>query len=340
MAKTKNDMVVKSNKLITASYYLTLNEIRLLDLALADLTSYEECEKHLTTMRDFVEIRAEEYALLYGIDKKKAYTQMQEASKQLFRRYFTYRIVSEQYPSHFEEREARWVQEIGYVEGKGIVNLSFTKVLIELAGKLKGSFGRYHLEQKALLTSVYAHRLYEMMMQWRGTNTVPYVGYHELRDRFNLDSKKYKTMSNFKRVVLDAAVNQINELTDIKVSYQQVKEGKEIKGFTFKFKTKETKKQIIKDANKSDTTTNEVKDSTKTTRRKIPNMTDSQRNTFANKLLKDFEFIRDNSALTIGKSREELLPWVESGLADDDKRQEWRKYILMSGYEFPDNLKR
>lgn len=332
-------MVVKSNKLITASYYLTLNEIRLLDLALADLTSYEECEKHLTTMHEFVEIRAEEYAALYGVDNKKAYAQMKEASKRLFRRYFTYRIASIQYPSHFEEREARWVQEIGYVDGKGLVTLSFTNGLIELAGKLKGSFGRYHLEQKAPLTSVYAHRLYEMMMQWRGSKVVPYIAYNELRDRFDLKDQQYKTMSNFKRVVLDAAVKQINDLTDIKVSYEQIKEGKSVVGFTFKFKMKETKKTTTKDVSEKKSIGQESKDKKKRVSKAIPSMSDKQRNTFAHKLANQFDFIRDYNAQTIGKSREQVSLWVEQGLADDEQRQEWRKYLLMSGYEFPNNLK-
>lgn len=40
-------MVVKSNTLIEASYSLTVQEIRLLDIALADLATYDECEKDL-----------------------------------------------------------------------------------------------------------------------------------------------------------------------------------------------------------------------------------------------------------------------------------------------------
>lgn len=69
-------------------------------------------------------------------------------------------------------------------------------------------------------------------------------------------------------------------------------------------------------------------------------MSAPQRNTFANKLLNNFDFIRDYSAQTIGKSREELLLWVEQELEDDEKRQEMRKHILMVGYEFPDKLKK
>ena len=339
--KIKNDMVVKSNKLITASYYLTLNEMRLLDLALAELTEYEECEKKLTTMPQFVEIRAEDYSKAYDMPLNQAYDAMRDASEQLFMRYFTYQVQSEMYPSHKEQRKARWVQEIGYVKGQGLVALSFTHALIELAGKLKGSFSRYHLEQKAPLTSIYAHRLYEMMMQWRGSKNVPYLTYCELRNRFDIADDEYNRVANFKARVLDPAIKQINELTDIIVSYEQYKQGRRIEGFIFKFKFKDTKKDTGTSTSK-DTKPSENKDTSTSNKkiRTIPPLSDKQRNTFANKLVNNFEFMRDFSVETIGKSRQELVTRLEQELADDEKRQKLRKYLMMSGYEYPDRHKK
>ena len=238
-----NDMVIKSNQLITASYYLSLNEIRLLDLALAELSDYEEGEKELTLMPDFVHVTAETYARVYNVSLDMAYVALKTASKQLFHRYFTYEAPSELYPSHKEIHHARWVHQISYIKDKGVVTLSFTKLLIKLAGKLKCSFSRYHLEQKAPLTSIYAHRLYEMMMQWRNTQNVPTISYVELRQRFEIADDEYTRVSNFKARVLDPAIKQINDLTDIKISYEQEKEGRHIVGFTFKFKYKQAKKK-------------------------------------------------------------------------------------------------
>lgn len=346
MAKKKSsDMVIKSNTLVSASYHLSLSEIRLLDIALAELSEYESEEKHVTTLPDFIEIRADEYAKLYNVTTQQAYTALREASEQLFTRYFRYEVQAEDYPSFTEERKARWVGEIGYVKDEGVVTLSFTKALVALAGRFKigGKFTRYHVEQKAPLTSIYAHRLYEMMMSWRKTGDVPYIGYMELRQRFEIESTEYKRMSNFKSRVLEPALRQINDLTDIKVTYTQEKKGRKIIGFTFKFKFKETPKKSLKAINnhviKPDNDSASKPQPQPQPQRKIPKMSDKQRNTFANKLLKNFDFIRDYNSQTVGKRREELLPWVEQGLADDDKRQEWRKYILMSGYEFPSNLK-
>lgn len=333
MAQKAPDMVVKSNSLIEASYTLTLSEMRLLDIALAELSSYEECEKHITALPEMIHIRAEEYSELYGVTNDMAYLALKEASEQLFTRYFTYYIKSDQFPSHKEIRKGRWVQEIGYVEGQGVVMLSFTNTLIELAGKLKGSFSRYHLEQKAPLTSMYAHRLYEMMMQWRGSKTVPYVTYFELRERFGIEKEEYDRVTNFRARVLDQAIKQINEHTDITVSYEQKKEGRKVVGFTFKFKLKKSKNPVIKEANK-----NVSDNKPRIPKTPIPPLSESQINTFANKLANLMDFGRDIAPA--GKSRQEVVSWLLTELKDNKKVNDWRKYMLIVGYEFPEHMKK
>ena len=60
--------------------------------------------------------------------------------------------------------------------------------------------------------------------------------------RFGLLEHEYDTMSNFKIRVLDLAVKQINEHTDIAVKYEQHKKGRTVTGFTFTFKYKTTQK--------------------------------------------------------------------------------------------------
>lgn len=343
MTKKIPDMVVKSNALIEGYYRLELNELRLLDIALADLTTYAECEKEVTTLPDMISIRAEQYAELYNVSTDMAYLALRDASEKLFFRYFSYPVKSDSFPTHKEIRKARWVQEIGYIEGQGVVTLSFSNTLIDLAGRLSGNFSRYHLEQKAPLTSIYAHRLYEMMMQWRGDKEVPYITYFELRNRLMIAETQYARTTNFRARVLDPAIKQINEHTDVTVSYTQVMKGRNVEGFTFVSKMKKSAKPLVKSVNKikdANKTASADKPVTKRTPKKIPPMTSEQRNTFAFKLLKLFDFTRDYSSSTYGKSQEEVILWIEQGLADDEKRQEWHKYILMAGYEFPHHIKK
>ena len=49
-------------------------------------------------------------------------------------------------------------------------------------------------------------------------------------------------MHHFKSRVLEAAISQINEHTDIKATYEQHKQGRTITGFSFKFKQKQQPK--------------------------------------------------------------------------------------------------
>lgn len=349
--KKLDDRVVKSNTLIKASYTLTLHEIRLLDIALAELTTYEQCEKHVCTMSDYVEIRADYYAELYGVDMKTAYLALKDASESLFSRYFTYTVPSERFPTHLEHRKGRWVWSIGYVPNQGVVKLAFTPDLVKLAGQLNGDFSRQHIRQKSQLTSVYAHRLYEILAGWRGSKKPIDIQYHDLRFRFEIAEDEYTRLDNFKARVLKPAVKQITQLTDITVSYEDIKQGRRVTGFRFKFKFKDNKEIALKDVKKivsddkkivSDDkpATDKPTTTDKPRTRNIPPMSAAQINTFANKLVNYFEFMRDCSSQTYGKSREQVIAWVSEGLADDTQRQEWFKHLLQVGYEFPDRLKK
>ena len=78
-------------------------------------------------------------------------------------------------------------------------------------------------------------------------------------------------MNHFKSRVLEPSIKQINEHTDITVSYEQHKKGRTITGFSFRFKQKQLAKKIEtkRDANTPDF---------------FIKMTDAQRHLFANKM--------------------------------------------------------
>ena len=60
-----------------------------------------------------------------------------------------------------------------------------------------------------------------------------------------LDDGEYKAMNDFKKRVLDLAVNEINEKTDLTVSYTQEKRGRTITGFKFTVRMKDKPKDAI-----------------------------------------------------------------------------------------------
>ena len=110
-------------------------------------------------------------------------------------------------------------------------------------------------------------------MQWKSTNSIPVMALHELRNSLGVEENQYKLVADFKKRVLDIAVNQINETTDYKIEYEQHKEGRTITGFSFKFKLKNSKSKAQIDS-KRDPNTPDF----------FIKMTDAQRHLFANKM--------------------------------------------------------
>ena len=78
------------------------------------------------------------------------------------------------------------------------------------------------ITQVANLQSRYAMRLYEFLIRFKTTKKLE-ISIEDLRFRFGLLEHEYKAMGDFKKFVLDLAVKQINEHTDITVKYEQHK---------------------------------------------------------------------------------------------------------------------
>ena len=245
MNKSKKDLVVKDNALINASYYLSLTEQRLILLAIIQARA-----EKLTNSNEF-KVRVSSYINAYGVQDATAYEAIKKATETLRTRYFTFERVVDGEP---EKVVSNWVQSIAYAENSSYIKIKFTDDVMPLITQLEKHFTSYELEQVKDLTSIYAIRLYEMMMQWRSSGQTQQIPIDELRHKLGIEPDQYQKMSNFKAKVLDTAIDQINEHTDIKASYEQHKEGRSITGFTFVFKPKPKPKAKGGEVNRDDKT--------------------------------------------------------------------------------------
>lgn len=234
------ELVVKDNALIQASYTLDMVEQRLILLAIAEARE----TGHGITENSLLEVHASSYINTFNVEKHTAYTVLREASKSLFDRYVTYHDVN---PKTGKDRSfhCRWVDKIGYEQHSGIVFLRFTQDIVPLITRLEENFTKYELQQVSRLTSSYAIRLYELLIQWRSNGKTPVFDLLTFRQQLGVEAHQYKTMSNFKTYVLDFALKQVNELTDITAKYEQHKQGRSISGFSFSFKQKRTTSQPL-----------------------------------------------------------------------------------------------
>lgn len=230
-------LVVKDNSLINASYHLDLVEQRLILLSIIEARA---SGKGINANEPLI-IHAESYVKHFNVSRQGAYLALKEACKSLFERRFSYREKRERGQINIT---SRWVSQIGYLEDKAIVELIFSPAIVPLITKLEEQFTKYDIEQVSNLSSVYAIRLYELLICWRNQGQTPLITLKEFRQKMGILEHEYERMHDFKLRVLDIAIKQINEYTDIKVSYEQHKQGRTITGFTFTFKHK---KKAIED---------------------------------------------------------------------------------------------
>ena len=232
----KNGLVVKNNTLIDASYNLELTEQRLILLAILNARE----TGHGIDANSVLRIHASDYMSHFDVDKHASYEALKNAVTNLFGRQFSY-TEKDELTGKSKYVRSRWVQKIAYIDDAGILELAFTMDVVPLITRLEKHFTSYQLEQVAQLPSKYAIRLYELIIAWREVGKVPVISLKDLRLKLGVEENEYQHMHHFKSRVLDLAVSQINEHTDITAGYDQVKAGRVITGFSFYFKQKKPK---------------------------------------------------------------------------------------------------
>ena len=235
-------LVVKDNILVEASYSLDLVEQRILLLSI--ITARENNQK--IELGKPLTIHANKYAEVFNVDKKSAYDVLKSGADGLIGKSFRY------YENN-KLSKSNWVDTVAYVENGGFIEIKFTSKVVAFISELERRFTSYEISQVANLKNRYSIRLYESLIQYRSTGKLN-ISLNDLRLRLGLLENEYYQMSMFKKRVLDLAVSQINEHTDITVKYEQVKTGRTIVGFKFSFKEKPKPKAKGGEVNRDDKT--------------------------------------------------------------------------------------
>ena len=223
----------QDNQLIEACYSMTLNEKRLLLFGISKInpSTFPDSSKAFS-----FEMTAKEWTEQFGGDH--SWQTLRRASKNLIRRSVT--LNSKVGGDSPDEWIMNWFDNVQHYKNQGRIVATFTRaVQVRLAGMLE-QFTTIDLLAVSQLSSTHAVRLYELLSQFKST------GYRvmTLDDfRFAMDVvNTNKGTSELKRAVLNPAVKQLNEKSDLFCIVTDIKEGRAITGFQFTFRTQEQKK--------------------------------------------------------------------------------------------------
>lgn len=228
-ADLKNNLVVKSNELITASYAMTVNEQRLLLACIGQIDSRTTLDNGAVFRLSVEEARD----LFYTKgDQRNAYRDMQDACERLFERKVRIALPESQ------ELLTRFVQSIVFDPENGTADLRFAYEILPYLSQLEANFTKYRLSNIVQLTSSHAVRIYELIVSWATQGQY----YKEMeidafRELLGLGDK-YKQNGELRRFVTDRAVQQINESTDFELDINFRKSKRTFKWIQLRFNQK------------------------------------------------------------------------------------------------------
>ena len=224
-----DNLVVKSNELINASYAMTVNEQKLLLACISQIDSRSTLESGAQFVLGVEEARD----LFYSkADQRHAFRDLDDASRRLFERKVSIDL------GDGRELLTRFVQSAVFDPSKGTVTLHFANEIVPYLSQLQANFTQYRLSNIVQLTSSHAVRIYELIVSWTGQGLAyKEMEIEEFREMLGL-GEKYKLNGQLKDRVVNPAVSQINESTDFELDISFKKSRRTFKWIQLRFNQK------------------------------------------------------------------------------------------------------
>ena len=256
------------NSIVKASYNLSVSEQRLLLSALAQIPKNKQIDPkqaYYITRDDFVRL---------GANADQATRDIRNATKDLMKKtllidtnagILEFHWLSEvlrfdknadarlklKYPN--QEDYKKYINglrnynlleslPIGRHSDDIVARVVFDSRILPLLSELKDNFTQFLLNDVSGFGSVYSFRFYQMIMQFKSTGYCK-VSLDDLRYSLAL-FEKYEATKDLRKWVIDTAVNEINEKTPYKVSYELLKTGRKFTHLELKFRQKLPSKKI------------------------------------------------------------------------------------------------
>ena len=241
--ETKRDyLVVKSNELIQKSRFaLSLSEQKTIAYICSMIKPIDETkpEQPDNYQLDY-EFNIREYCKICGIDydNGKNYINVKSVLQKLSDRSMWVKIGN-------EEVLCRWLAKVRLNKRKGIAYIRIDEDLAPFLFGLGQSFTQYQLHNILTMRSAFSIRIYELMKSYAFQKTKEF-DIDELKKLLYVDDvKSYANFKDFRKYVLEVAQHEINELTDLTISFEPIKQGKKVVKVKFTIRAKKQNERMI-----------------------------------------------------------------------------------------------
>ena len=239
LEKKKGYLVVKGNDLIQKNRFeLSLTEQKTVAYVCSMIQPMQTEESGFQLEYEF---KIREYCKICGIDydNGKNYQDVKATLKKLRDRSMWMTLPDG------SETPVSWLDRITANKKKGIVHIRIDDRLAPYLFDLKQQFTQYQLYNILGMKSAFSVRIYELMKSYSFRHTIE-IDLDELKRLLMVeDVKSYVNYKDFRVKVLEKAQSEINELTDIDMTFEPIKTGRKVTSIKFTIDEKFKKKEKI-----------------------------------------------------------------------------------------------
>ncbi|MHA3084530.1 RepB family plasmid replication initiator protein [Acinetobacter sp. ANC 5383] len=221
--------VVMQNTIQECFKSMSIDEKRLLILASPIARTIDATEK------DAIIITSEDFAKECGIKTNSAYSQMEEASKSLLRRYFSY-------GDNKKKTYCNWVIRAIYENGS--ISICFPDEVLFMLKEFDklNPYTKYKKDIVLSLKKDYSFDLYHLAKKHQAMGQFE-MSLEHIKNELGLPPS-YDKLCNLKDRVIKPSLDEITKNTDVDLTYENVKKGRSVVGFKFTVKEKSKPKLI------------------------------------------------------------------------------------------------
>jgi len=216
-------IVTQANELVESRYNLTLGEQRLIFTMIARIQPEDEDFKPYR-------ISLSELAEFLGINKNHIYADCKKITKKLLEK-----VVEIQEPGRL--LQTHWVSSADYIDGAGVVMLTFDPLLKPYLLKLKGNFTSSKLEMLLSFKSQYTMRIYTLLKQYMGLQGRE-IELEQLRNMLGLRNDQYKLYGHLRTCILEPVQKELKAKSDLTFEFDEIKYGRRVGAIRFRIFTK------------------------------------------------------------------------------------------------------
>ena len=233
MMELRNYKVVKSNDLIQKSRFnLSLQEQKIILYLISKVKPEDtELKEYIFEIRDFCKICGLE------TDSGKNYKDIKQTLKSLRDKSIWITLEDG------SETTLSWIDKITINKNSGSIKIKIDDMMKPYLIHLQRHFTSYELLYTLAMRSQYSIRLYEILKSYAYKKNKTF----DIEDlKRTLSAENYIRFPDFKRYVLDIAIREMNELSDLTISYELIKESRRYAKINFSIEIKKNMRDRMK----------------------------------------------------------------------------------------------